>query len=96
MRYHLQFLSPISILDGHTPERICTSAELTTKVKTIINECWKAAENKDLGNVKISADGVFARHEEMEIQKVIKFDPLRTVTLQKTFCHGKSLSWRLI
>ena len=31
--------------------------ELTTKVKSIINECWKAGENKDLGNVKISADG---------------------------------------
>ena len=46
--------------------------ELTTKVKTIINECWKAGENKDLKNVKISADGVFARLEEMEIQKVIE------------------------
>ena len=30
--------------------------ELTTKVKTIINERWKAGENKDIGNVKISAD----------------------------------------
>ena len=50
--------------------------ELTTKVKTIINECWKAGENKDLGNVKISADGVFARLEEMETQKVIKLSEL--------------------
>ena len=49
---------------------------LTTKVKTIINECWKAGENKDLGNVKISADGVFARLEEMETQKVIKLSEL--------------------
>ena len=50
--------------------------ELTTKVKTIINECWKAGENKDLVNVKISADGVFARLEEMEKQKVIKLSEL--------------------
>ena len=87
--------------------------------------------------MKISADGVFARLEEMEIQKVIKLSqlplpgkiravsqtigrmptsttskrkhgrlnlkdqlvprrrqecPLRSLTLQKTFCHGKSLS----
>ena len=108
--------------------------ELTTKVKTIINECWKAGENKDLGNVKISADGVFARLEEMEIQKVIKLCelplpgkiravyqtigrmqhlllvnvsveglnlkvprrrqecPMRSLTSQKTFCHGKNQS----
>ena len=50
--------------------------ELTTKVKTIINECWKAGENKDLGNVKISADGIFARLEEMQIQNVIKLSEL--------------------
>ena len=56
--------------DGHTPERICTQ-ELTTKVKTSINE-WKVGENKDLGNVKIFADGAFARLEEMKIQKIIK------------------------
>ena len=41
--------------------------ERTTKVKTIINEYWKAGENKDLGNVKISADGVFSRLEEMQM-----------------------------
>lgn len=51
--------------------------ELTTKVKTIINECWKAGENKDLGNVKISAGGVLARLEEMEIQMVIKLSELQ-------------------
>ena len=45
--------------------------ELTTKVKTIIYECWKASESRGLGNVKISADGVFARLEDMPIQKVI-------------------------
>ena len=61
---------------AYTRKNACMYPELTTKVKTIINECWKAGENKDLGNVKISADGVFARLEEMEIQKVIKLREL--------------------
>ncbi|KAL5496895.1 hypothetical protein EMCRGX_G013267 [Ephydatia muelleri] len=46
--------------------------ELTTRVKTIINECWKAGESKEQGTAKISADGVFSRLEEMEKQKAIR------------------------
>ena len=40
--------------------------ELTTKVSSVIHECWKAGENKSSGKVKISADGVFERLEEMQ------------------------------
>ena len=35
--------------------------ELTTKISSVIHECWKAGESKNTGKVKISADGVFAR-----------------------------------
>eukprot|EP00731_Ephydatia_muelleri_P002645 Em0001g2645a len=50
--------------------------ELTTRVKTIINECWKAGESKEQGTAKISADGVFSRLEEMEKQKAIRLSEL--------------------
>ena len=39
--------------------------ELTSKVKRVIHECWKAGESKELGKVKISAAGVYDRLEEM-------------------------------
>ena len=32
--------------------------ELTTRVKTIINECWKVGESKEQGKAKTSVDGV--------------------------------------
>lgn len=48
-------------------------SELTSRVTHVIdNECWKAGECKDSGKVKISADGVFARLEEMQSQKIIR------------------------
>ena len=37
----------------------------------VIHECWKTGESKELGNIKISADGVFVRLEEMQSQKMI-------------------------
>ena len=40
--------------------------ELTSTVTHIIHECWKAGECQDSGKVKISADGVYARLEEMQ------------------------------
>ena len=50
--------------------------ELTTRVKTIINECWKVGESKEQGKEKISVDGVFSRLEEMEKQKAIRLSEL--------------------
>ncbi|KAL5475176.1 hypothetical protein EMCRGX_G027243 [Ephydatia muelleri] len=44
--------------------------ELTTKISSVICECLKAGENKNTGKVKISADGVFARLEEMQLMKL--------------------------
>ena len=38
--------------------------ELTSKVNSIIHQCWKAGESTELGKVKISVDGVFARLDE--------------------------------
>ena len=46
--------------------------ELTTKVRSVIHECWRAGENKELGKVKISAAGVYDRLEEMQLQKTIR------------------------
>ena len=45
--------------------------ELTSKVIHIIHECWKAGECRDSGKVKISADGVYAQLEEMQLQTII-------------------------
>ena len=50
--------------------------ELTTRVKIVINECWKVGVSKKQGRAKESADGVFARLEEMEKQKVIRLSEL--------------------
>ena len=50
--------------------------ELTTRVTRLIHECWKAGENKDLGRVKISADGVFCRLDELQSQKMIRLSEL--------------------
>ena len=53
--------------------------ELTSTVTQVINECWKAGECNDTGKVKISADGVFARLEEMQSQKKIRLSELPLV-----------------
>ena len=50
--------------------------ELTSRVNSIIHECWKAGESKDQGKVKISADGVFARLDELQLQKAIRLSEL--------------------
>ena len=50
--------------------------ELTSKVMTIIHQCWKAGEYNDLGKVKISVDGVFARLDELQLQKAIRLSEL--------------------
>ena len=46
--------------------------ELSFKVSNIIQECWKAGDNKELGSVKISADDVYARLDELQLQKAIR------------------------
>ena len=38
--------------------------------------CWKAGESIDQGKVKISVDGVFARLDELQLQKVIRLSEL--------------------
>ena len=43
--------------------------EFTTKVNSVIHECWRAGENKELGKVNISAAGVYDRVEKMQLQK---------------------------
>ena len=43
--------------------------ELTTKVKSVIYECWRAGENKEHGKVNISAAGVYDR---LQLQKTIR------------------------
>ena len=48
--------------------------DLTSKVISIIHDCWKAGETKDLGKVKISADGVFATLEELQLQHTIRLN----------------------
>lgn len=56
--------------------RKCMHPELTSKVMTIIHQCWKAGESNDLGKVKISHDGVFARLDELQLQKAIRLSEL--------------------
>eukprot|EP00731_Ephydatia_muelleri_P029490 Em0021g13a len=50
--------------------------DLTARVISIIHDCWKAVETKDLGKVKISADGVFSRLEELQLQHAIRLSKL--------------------
>ena len=50
--------------------------DLTSTVTSIIHDCWKAGETKDLGKVKISADGVFSRLEELQLQHTIRLSEL--------------------
>ena len=50
--------------------------ELTSKVNSIIHQCWKAGESTELGKVKISVDGVFARLYEMQLHKIIRLSEL--------------------
>ena len=47
--------------------------ELTTKVQSVIYECWRAGQNKELGKVKISAAGVYDR---LQLQKTIRLSEL--------------------
>ena len=53
--------------------------ELTNKVSSVIHEYWKAGENKGTGKVKISADGVFERLEEMQSHNLIRLSELPVV-----------------
>ncbi|KAL5518062.1 hypothetical protein EMCRGX_G003734 [Ephydatia muelleri] len=53
--------------------------ELTNKVSSVIHECWKAGENEGTGKVKISADGVFERLEEMQSHNLIRLSELPVV-----------------
>ena len=48
----------------------------TTKVKSVIHECWRAGEKKELGKEKISAAGVYDRLEKMQLQKTIRLSKL--------------------
>lgn len=57
---------------GPTPE----SVFIQSKVNTIIHQCWKAGESNDLGKVKISVDGVFARLDELQLQNAIRLSEL--------------------
>ena len=50
--------------------------ELSFKVSNVIQECWKAGDNKELGSVKIAADGVYTRLDEMQLQKAIRLSEL--------------------
>ena len=50
--------------------------ELTSKVSSIIHDCWKAGESKEQGKVKISADGVFSRLDELQLKKAIRLSEL--------------------
>ena len=43
---------------GWAHTRKCMHPELTSKVNSIIHQCWKAGESTELGKVKISVDGV--------------------------------------
>ena len=49
------------------------------ELTSTVNECWKARECKDSGKVMISADGVIARLEEMQTQKIICLSELPLV-----------------
>ena len=61
---------------GWAHTRKCMHPELTSKVSGIIHQCWQAGNSTELGKVKISVDGVFARLDEMQLQKVIRISEL--------------------
>eukprot|EP00731_Ephydatia_muelleri_P013287 Em0007g597a len=61
---------------GWAHTRKCMHPELTSNVNSIIHQCWKDGESIELGKVKISIDGVFARLDEMQLQKVIRLSEL--------------------
>ena len=61
---------------GWAHTRKCMHPEFTSKVNSIIHQCWKAGESKDLGKVKISIDGMFARLDELQLQKGIRLSEL--------------------
>ena len=75
MRFPTQPFEP-SFCTGWAHTRKNINPELTTKVTNVIHECWKTGESKELGNVKISADGVFVRLEEVQSQKMIRLSEL--------------------
>ena len=53
---------------GWAHTRRSVQSELTSRVNSIIHECWKAGESKDQGKVKISAD--------LQLQKAIRLSEL--------------------
>ena len=61
---------------GWAHTRKCMHPELTSTVMTIIHQCWKAGESNDPGKVKISVDGVFARLDELQLQKATRLSEL--------------------
>ena len=61
---------------GWAHTRKCMHPEWPSKVNSIIHLCWKAGESKDLGKVKISVDGMFARLDELRLQKGIRLSEL--------------------
>ena len=70
--------------------------ELTTKISSVIHECWKAGESKNTGKVKISADGVFARLAGADLEgggggsRNMQNDVMHTV-IYAAFCMLPSL-----
>ena len=75
MRFPTQPFEP-SFCTGWAHTRKNINPKVTTKVTNVIHKCWKTGESKELGNVKISADGVFVRLEEMPSQKMIRSSEL--------------------
>ena len=53
--------------------------ELASKVSGAIYTCWKVGESKSQGKEKISHDGVFARLDELQLQKAIRLSELPLV-----------------
>lgn len=61
---------------GRAHTRRSMQPELTSRVNSIIHECWKSGESKAQGKVKISADGVLARLDELQLQEAIRLSEL--------------------
>eukprot|EP00731_Ephydatia_muelleri_P000512 Em0001g512a len=53
--------------------------ELTSEVNSVIHTCWKVGESKGQGKEMISPDGVFARLDELQLQKLIRLSELPLV-----------------
>ena len=66
-----------------------TRKNMHPELTSTVNECWKARECKDSGKVKISADGVIARLEEMQTQKIICLSELPLGCWEDFWCIPK-------